>query len=180
MPADMLDRLQESKLRAMDEFIENCSLSVAASNGDDRTAAIADLIVDEAIGLRQALVRFWDYYWTAALSGQVADRRAEGANLRSYLERGASCLARAAAVARKGAEQSGHDVARLDQLEGHSYAFPVWIEECMARWELLDRPVKPLDRDQVKECLAAFHRGECESVETMLARVQAGGPLVRE
>jgi hypothetical protein len=180
MSAEMLDRLQDSKLRAMDEFIEKCSISVAGSSDDDRASAIADFIADEAIGLQHALVRFWEYYWTAALAGQIADRKAEGASIRTYLERGASCLERAAAVARKGAEQSSHEVARLNQLEEQCKAFPIWIEECMARWELLDRPVKPLDRDQVKEAHDAFARGEYEPVETMLARVQAGGQLVQE
>ena len=50
----------------------------------------------------------------------------------------------------------------------------------MARWELLDRPRPPLDREQIARSLAEFERGECEDVADVLARLERGGPLVRE
>ena len=178
MAADMLDRLQENKLRGLEELID--SYQAAATGAEEQTAAMADFIVDEGIGLRQGLMRFWDYYWTAALSGAVSDRQAEGAKIRSLLERGAGDLMRAAALARKGADLSGHEVARLASFEEQCRAFPVWVEERMARWELLDRPRPPLDREQIARSLAEFERGECEDVADVLARLERGGPLVRE
>src|SRR5208283_4516756 len=127
--------------RSIDYEIGDC--------GADQAAAIADFIVDEGIGVRQGLLRLWDYRWTMALAGEIGDRRKEGANLRSLLERGGRVLARGEAAARSYADLSGQEVARLSQFEEQVRAFPVWVEECMARWELLDRPRKPLDRERV-------------------------------
>ena len=178
MPADLLDRLQENKLRGLEELID--SFQAATGAGDDPGAALADFLVDEGIGLRQGLTHFWDYYWTAALSGKIVDRVKEGAKIRSLLERGAADLARAAALARNGVDLSGQRVARLDSFEEQVQAFPPWVEECMARWELLDRPRKPLDREKIARTKAAFERGECEDVSDIIARLEKGGPLMRE
>lgn len=180
MSADMLDRLQESKIRAIQELIENWSLNVAGDDGNDLAATIADLIVDETIGLRQGLVRFWDYYWTAALSGKVLDRWQVGAKIRVLLDRGAVCLSQGATLARRFADLSGHAVARLAQFEEQSKAFPLWVEECMARWELLDQPRKPLDRERIARARIAFERGECEPVSDILARLEESGSLIQE
>lgn len=180
MAAELLDRLQEDKLRAMNHFIEQYALDVAGHDRDHLAAAIADYIIDEGLGLRQALMRFWDYYWTAALNGKIPERRKEGEKIRSLLDRGAVSLARAAAVARQGAAASGQEIARLTLLEEQSQEFPRWVEECMARWELLDRPRKPLDRERTARAQAAFARGECEATTDILARLHQGGPLAQE
>lgn len=180
MPAELLDRLQEDKLRATDEFIDRYASGVFGNGKDRLAAAIADYIVDEGLGLRQALMRFWDYYWTAALNGKIPERREQGAKIRSLLDRGAVSLARAAAAARQGATLADCDVGRLALLEEQSKAFPKWIEECMARWELLDRPRKPLDRERTARAQTAFGRGECEATTDILARLHQGGSLVQE
>jgi hypothetical protein len=180
MPADVVNRLQERKLQAMDEFIEKSSLGVSGTDVDRRMAAIADYLVDEGIGLKLGLVRFWDYCWTRALSDMAPDRQKEGVEIRALLERGAASLARAAALARKGAELSGHEVARLAQFEEQARQFPRWVAECMARWEMLDRPRKPLNRERVASSQAAYARGEGEPVSDVIARLEQGGPLVKE
>ena len=100
MPTDMLDRLQENKLRGLEELLDSSKAAAVMGGGEGQAAAIADFIIDEGIGVRQGFVRFLDYYWTAALSGKVPDRQKEGAKIRSLLDRGAACLARAAAVVR--------------------------------------------------------------------------------
>ena len=180
MAADMLDQLQENKLRGLEELMDSYQAAAAMGGGEDQAAAIADFFVDEGIGLRQSSMRLWEYSWDMALTGKVADRRERGAQLRSMLERGARVLSRDAAVARALADLSGRDIARLAQFEEQAKAFPIWVEECAARWELLDRPHKPLDREQIDRAGAEFERGECESVSDILARLEKGGPLVRE
>ncbi|MBL8793391.1 MAG: hypothetical protein JNM56_05785 [Planctomycetia bacterium] len=175
MATDLLDRLQADKLRTMNQFVEEVARDVASQERDRLTAAI----VEEGLALRQALTRFWDYYWTAALQGKVSERRQEGEKLRSLLEQGAASLARAAAVARQGAAE-GQELARLVLLEEQSQAFPRWIEECLARWELLDRPRQALNRERTARARAAFARGECEAATDILARLHQGGPLVQE
>jgi hypothetical protein len=180
MAADMLDQLQENKLRGLEELMDSYQAGAALGSGEDQAAAIADFFVDEGIGLRQSSLRLWEYNWTMALEGKILDRRQRGIRLRSLLERGARILSRDAAVARALADLSGCEVARLDQFEEQTKAFPLWVEECAARWELLDRPHKPLDRERIARAQAAFERGECESVSEILARLEKGGPLVRE
>ena len=180
MPPEMLDQLQENKLRGLEQLIDSYQAAAATGGGADEAAAIADFFVDEGIGLRQSSLRLWDYHWTMALAGKVPDRRERGAKLRSLLERGGRLLNRDAVVARSYADLSGREVARLAQFEEQTRMFPLWIEECMARWEQLDRPRKPLDRERMTRARAAFEEGECEPISDIIARLEKDGPLVKE
>ncbi len=180
MPADMLDRLQENKLRGLEELIDSYQAAAATGGGEDEAAAIADFFVDEGIGVRLSSLRLWDYHWTMALAGQVPDRGARGAKLRLLLERGGRLLGRVAAVARAYADLAGREVARLAQFEEQSRAFPLWVEEYMARWELLDHPRKSPDRERIARAQEAFQRGECEPASDILARLENGSPLAQE
>jgi len=173
-------KLQETKLRGLEELLDSWKAATATGSGEDQAAVIADFIVDEGIGVRQGLLRLWDYHWALALAGEIFDRREDGAVLRSFLQRGGQTLGRAAAVARAYANLSGREVARLSQFEEQAGAFPLWAEECMARWEMLDRSPRPLNREQVARSQAAYKRGECEDVADILARLEAGGPLRKE
>lgn len=180
MSADLLDRLQEDKLQGLEQLIGDFQAAAGAGGAADEAAAIADFFVDEGIGLRQNSLRLWDYHWSMALAGKVANRQERGRKLRSILERTGRLLAREAAAARAYADSSGQEFARLAQLEEQSKAFPIWVEECMARWELLDRPRKAADQQRFVAAQAAFARGECESVADIVARLENGGPVVQE
>ena len=137
-------------------------------------------LLDEGIGLRHSLLRLWDYNWTMALAGKIPNRRERGVKIRSLLERGSSILGRDAVLARVLTDLSGRAVARLSQFEEQAKTFPLWVEECLARWELLDRPPKPLNRERLARSQAAHERGECEDVADILARLEQGGPFVKE
>lgn len=180
MPAEMLDQLQENKLQGVEDLMDAYESATVVGGGEEQAAALADFFVDEGIGLRQSSLRLWDYSWTMALAGKIPDRRERGLKLRSLLERGGRILSRCAAAARVYADRSGHGVARLSQLEEQSKAFPLWVEECMARWEMLDRTYKPLDRDRLARAQAAYQRGDCEAVSDILAQLEKGGSLVSE
>lgn len=189
LATDILDRLQENRLRGLEELIASGQLEEliqswqgADNSGgpDDQAGAIADFFVDEGIGLRLSSLHLWDYNWTTALAGQFSDRQERGKKLRSLLERGGRILARYAAAARAYADRSGHEVARLAAFEEQARAFPHWVAECMTRWELLDRPRKPLNRERVARSQAAFERGECEGVADILSRIEQGDPLAKE
>src|SRR4051812_39282329 len=132
MPTDILDRLQEDKVQGL-EGLMNAGQAAAGGGGEEQAAAIADFFVAEGIGLRQGLMRHWDYYWTMALAGKILDRRERLAQLRSLLERGGRILARTAVVARSYADSSSREVARLAQFEEQAKTFPLWVEECVAR-----------------------------------------------
>jgi hypothetical protein len=179
MPTEMLDRLQQDKLQGLEALIDSYE-TAAVTGGADEAAAIADFFVDEGIGVRQSSLRLWDHHWTRALAGKIPDRRESGEKLQTLLERGGRIIRRGAALARAYADLSGHEVARLAQFEEQSKAFPLWVKECMARWEMLDRPRKPLNRERIAEAQAAYQRGEGEFVSDVVARLERGGPLVEE
>lgn len=179
MPTDMLDRLQEGKLLVLQELIRESGHAVAG-DGQEELAAFADYLVDEGTGARQSCISLWDYYLTLALAGKVPDRADRGAKLRALLEKAGSALREAAIVARALADRAGRPVARLDKFERQVDEFPSWVEECMLSWEMLGHPRKPLDRDQIARSQEAFRRGEYEDVGDILARLKAGGPLIKE
>jgi hypothetical protein len=180
MPAEMLDRLQEDKLLGLEALLDSCETASVAGGGEDEAAAIADFLVDEGIGVRQSSLRLWDHHWTRALAGKILDRQERGTKLRAMLERCGRIIRRGAVLARAYADLSGHEVARLTQFEEHSRAFPLWVKECMARWAMLSRPHKPLARARIAEAQAAYERGEGEAVADVIARLEQGGPLVKE
>jgi len=179
MATEMLDRLQENKVRGLEEFLDSWN-AVPAPGREDQAGEIADVMVDEGIGIRQGLLRLWECHWTMALAGDIPKLKEHGASLRTLLERGGRALTRGAKLARTYAQLSGLEVARLAQFEEHAKAFPLWIEERMACWDLLSRPRKPLDREAIARAHAAYERGECEDVADILARLKQGGPLVKE
>ncbi len=180
MPTEMLDRLQEDKLQGLEALIDSYEAATSSGGGEDEAAAIADFFVDEGIGVRQSSMRLWDHHWTRALAGKIADRRERGTKLISLLERGGRVLCRGARIARAYADLAGEEVARLAQFEEQCAAFPLWVKECMTRWEMLDRPRKPLNHERIAESRAAYERGEGEAVSDVIARLEQGGPLVKE
>jgi len=180
MPTDMLDRLQENKLQGLEDLLEAWEAAVTAGASEEQAAAIADFFVDEGIGLRQRSVQLWDYSWAKVLTGKLAQPGERRTNLYSLLERGGRLLERYAAAARHYADLSGHEVARLAQFEEQAKQFPIWVAECMARWEMLARPRKPLNRERIAASQAAYARGEGECISDVIARLKQGGPLVKE
>ncbi len=160
MPTEMLDRLQEEKLHGLEALNDSYESETSMGGGNDEAAAIADFFVDEGIGVRQSSLRLWDHHWTMALAGVLSDQRESGAKLRSLLERGGRLLWRGAHIARAYADMSGQEVARLVPFEEQCAAFPLWVKECMARWEMLYRPRKPLHHERIAEsCVLRARRG---------------------
>jgi hypothetical protein len=164
----------------LEALLDSYETGTAPDGGEDEAAAIAEFFVDEGIGVRQSSLRLWDHHWKRALAGKIQDRGERGAKLLSRLERGGHIIRRGAALARAYADLSGHEVARLAQFEEQSKAFPLWVKECRARWEMLGRSHKPLNRERITESQAAYERGEGEPVSEIVARLEQGGPLIKE
>jgi len=180
MATEMLDRLQEDKLQPLEALVDSYEIATTTGGGKDEAAAIADFFVDEGIGVRQSSLRLWDHHWTRALAGKIPDRSEHGAKLFALLERGDRIIRRGAEIARSYADLSGHEVARLAQFEEQGKAFALWVKECRARWEMLGRPRRPIDRERIAESKAAYGRGEGEQVAEIVGRLEQGGPLVKE
>ena len=173
MPSEMLDRLQEDKLQGLEALLDSRETATATTGGADEAAAIADFFVDEGIGVRHSSQRLWDLLWTKALAGKIPDYQERGAKLLSLLERGGNIIHRGAEIARVYANKSGQEVARLAQFEEQSKAFPLWVKEGRARWEMLGRAHKPLNRERIAESQAAYQRGEGEPVSEVIARLDS-------
>ncbi|MFO0929789.1 MAG: hypothetical protein U0736_22655 [Gemmataceae bacterium] len=180
MSVDVLDRLQESKRGWLEELLDASQPAAGVIGSKDEAAAIADLLVDEGIGLRHVSLRAWDCHWSMALAGTVPDRQERGARLRTLLHRVGQTLSRVATVARHYATASGHEVARLAAFEEQARTFPVWVEERMACWEMLGQPRPLMDREAVARAREAYHRGECESTGDLLARLRRGESITGE
>jgi hypothetical protein len=180
MHVAMLDRLQEAKLQALESLLDSYESVAPATGEEEDAAAIADFFVDEGIGVRQSCLRLWDHHWARALAGKIPDRPEREVKLFSMLERGDHIIRRGAEIARAYADLSGHEIARLARFEQQCKAFPSWVKECKARWEMLGRPRKPLDRERIARSQAAYERGEGEPVADVIARLQQGGPLIKE
>jgi hypothetical protein len=180
MPTETLERLQEGKLQGLEALVATYETAAPTDGGNEEAAAVADFFVDEGIGVRQSSLRLWDHYWTRALAGRIPDRQERGAKLLSLLERGGQLIRRGAALARAYADLSGQEVARLAQFEQQSKAFPLWVQECAARWAMLDRPRKPLNRERIAGSQAAYARGEGEPVSDVITRLEQGGPLAKD
>jgi hypothetical protein len=178
MATEMLDRLQEDKLQALESLLD--SYETGTSSAPDEAAAIADFFVDEGIGVRQSSLRLWNHHWGRALAHSITDPRGVGASLLGLVERGERIILRGAKLARAYADLSGQQVARLAQFEDQSKAFPIWVKECRARWEMLGRPRIRLNAERIAEAQAAYARGEGEPISDVVNRLEQGGPLVRE
>jgi hypothetical protein len=179
MVTEALHRLQEDKLQRLEALIDSYPLAPAGGRSDE-AAMVADFFVDEGIGVRQSSLRLWDYYWTRALAGDVPRNDEREANVLALLDRGGRIIQRSAAIARAYADISGHQVARLVQFEEQSKAFSSWVKECRARCKMLDRPRRPLNREQIVESQAAYEGGEGEAISDIIGRLKKGGPLVKE
>ena len=179
MSTNVLERLHANKVRGLENLVDSDD-SLAAMTDEETQAAVADFYISEGMGLRESAMRLWEHNWYGALDGRISDRKDRGAELRASLEQSQRLLQRYAQKARELTRHSGEGEDRLAEFEEQCKSFRDWIEECMAKWELLDQPRKPLDREMVERSRQAFLRGEYEQIEDILARVKAGGPLVKE
>jgi len=130
--------------------------------------------------LADSAVRVWEEMWRAALAGPAGDRAKEMKILRWVLNDAEQTLRDRLAWAQEHADLTGRQLARLDELKAKAAEFPVWARECLARWDMLDRPAPPLDAERIARAKVAYARGEYEDVDHLLSRVAEGGPWVKE
>jgi hypothetical protein len=164
-----------SKLkRQLEQLLED----VRAAAEEQRGATEAHIA--GVLALADSAARIWETTWEEAFSDRALDRATATAMLRWVLEDAGQLLRDALLWARAFGNMLERPLARLDELEVRAAEFPLWAQECLARWEILDRPRKLLDRERLARSRAAYEQGECEDVADIMARVERGGPLVRE
>ena len=172
MPTDTL-KIDETKKRLELQLEER---QAAANELRAKTeAGIAGVLT-----LADEAARFWEATWKRAFVERTRDRQQDGEILRSVLKDAEQKLQEVLNCAQQHAHIFQGTLARLDELEDRGADFSLWVRECLARWEMLDHPMPKLDREQIARAQAAYARGECEDVADVLARVLAGGPLVKE
>jgi hypothetical protein len=122
----------------------------------------------------------WEATWQSALRNPGEDRAAHTMVLRWVLEETEEELREWLRVIQEDAGRIGRPLARLEELQAKAAEFHLWAQECLARWEMLDEPAPDLDPERVARAQAAYARGEYESLDDVLSRVEEGGPWVKE
>lgn len=146
----------------------------------DDVRASSEAYIAAVLALADEAARIWDSMLVAALSKAAIDRDKQTKMLRSVLDDAEQALREALRSAREDAHMFERPLARLDELESRTAEFPLWARECLARWEMLDRPAPTLDPERIARAQAAYTRGDHEDLDNVLSRVQAGGPWLTE
>jgi hypothetical protein len=146
-----------------------------------RARASAENYIDAALAQTARARAVWDREWRDALGaggiGRPDAARAEtGAALKGMLGLVESYLNDASLMAHEYGGGFRPPLARLDELASALAEFPVWAAERLARWEMLDEPVPPLDPEALARHRAALERGEFESIDEVLARLPSAPP----
>jgi hypothetical protein len=163
-----------SEMKRLAELLEE--LRATAEEFKDETEGL----IVTALELAEIAARVWEETWEAALRGPDQDRTEKGEILRWVLDDTGHRLRETLGWTQAYSGIIGRPLARLDELEARAARYPLWVRECLARWEMLGRPRKPLNRDRIAQSQAAYARGEGEPVSDVIARVEQGGPLVKE
>jgi hypothetical protein len=149
--------------------------------------ASAEEFKDETEGLIATVLELadiaasaWAEMWEAALRDPNRDRTEKGEVLRWVLDDTRQRLLEILGWTQAYSGIIGRPLPRLDELEARAVEFPLWTRECLARWEMLDRPAPPLDPERIARAQGTYAQGEHEAVDDMLSRVQEGGPWVKE
>lgn len=146
----------------------------------EEVRAKTEASIASVLALADEAARIWDEMWEAALGNPAVDRGKEPEILPWVLQDAEQALREALRWAQEHAHLFKRPLARLAELEARAADFPLWARECLARWEMLDRPAPPLDPERIARAQAAYARGEHEDVDDVLSRVQAGGPWVKD
>ncbi len=158
------------KKKHLEQLLED--IRAAAENLRSTTEAY----IAAVLALADQAVRIWEAMWEAAGRDPAMDRAKEVETLRWVLQDAGQALQEA--VRRAGMFE--RPLARLDELQARAAAFPLWTQECLTRWEMLACSAPSLDPERVARAQAAYARGDHEELDAVLARVQEGGPWVKE
>jgi hypothetical protein len=169
-------RIARSKVR----FIEEAAGWVRAGETDEFQASAAEAIVLDCSALPELIKHVWGLFWKEAEAGRVQDFDATGAILDEILGVTESALQHAIDAARSAGEREGRTVAGLTELEEQATAFADWSARAKAAWPRPSKFRPPLDRERIARAYAALDRGEGEDTAEIIARLEAGGPLVKE
>jgi hypothetical protein len=163
-----------SEMKRLEQLLEAIRAAAEEMRGE------TEALIAAALKLTDEAARVWEGMWKAALGGVVEDRAKETELLRWVLEDAGQSLQEVFRWVQAHARLIERPLARLDELEARAAEFPIWVRECLARWEMLDRPAPPLDPERIARAHAAYARGEHEDVDDVLSRVKGGGPWVKE
>jgi hypothetical protein len=149
-------------------------------DASEKLRASAEQQIVAALDHAESVVRLWETTWEAALQHPTLDLTEQARNLKGAFENANESLQETLLLTREDNVLFERPLARLDELEARVAEFPLWVRECLARWEMRGRSAPPLDRERIARAQSAYARGEHEGVDEVLSRVEAGGPWVKE
>jgi hypothetical protein len=169
-------RLQEQRRRALEEAVDAWKADHEGAAG----ALQVEAIVTEALQLREDVRRLWQTVLALARADCIDDYPATGGLLRQLCADNLRLMRNVGGLARSVAGSTGHEVRGLVELDAATAELSAWADRELAQWPWVDAPPLPIDPAMVEQSRASRARGEAEDVGDVLARVQAGGPLVKE
>jgi hypothetical protein len=175
MSESVLFRLQAGRTRLVFEAVD----AWKAGHEEALRALDAEALIAEASQMDDSLRRTWEGVKARAGAGQIKDFQTTGVQLREAFETGIGVMALVADLAQTVARTTGHELCGLAELNTAVAEARTWTGRVLDAWPWTDRPWPPLDRAAVEGSRAATERGEGEDITDMLARVKAGGPLVK-
>jgi hypothetical protein len=170
----VLERLQEENLHGLERALEDWD----SSSADEGYWLRLESRIATAMKLIDSVEWAFESLWERLIADPTS--REHFPSLLPGLEAAAESLARAAERCRRLGDQSGRMPAGAAECQARTEGHLRWLEEFLARWELLNRPRKPLNRERAAQARAAYERGEGEAVSDVIARLEQGGPLVKE
>ncbi len=174
-----LEQAQHRKLQGLEDATHSAEWLRAEEPTVDPVLQAQRLAV-EGQDLMKALADLCDDHWGLAITGAIKDIPAAVQRLRRRLDHAANLLVHTRDLAQSFAGSAEHPIPALEEFVNSLRNYPLWVEETLERWSLLQRRPRPIDPEAAARAREEFQRGECEDVTDILARLNRGGPLLKE
>lgn len=174
MPGTLLLRLQEGKIKLLEEAVEAWK-----ADHDNAMQALdaEDLVADVLTLANDGLPRTWTRIWKILETVQSIDTEVIGMTLREVFDRVPFLLVSVRAVADQTEASTGHTLKGRIDLDAAIERVLALRSSILSAWPWKDRPYLPQNSQMIRESREAFSRGEYDDITTLLQQAQSGEHL---
>ncbi len=173
MSAVSLLRYQERKLRLFEETAE----SLAHSPIEELEDVLRELIPD-FLQMESNVERSWAELRQRIVNGDEVDYQATGALLRALVASTASNLQAIHSTGKTVASATGRPIPRLDELTTAAERMKAMQDRVLSVWP--DDPMPPFDDAVLAATGQEIERGEVETIDDVISRLERGEPISKE
>jgi hypothetical protein len=181
---DLPLQLVAGAISATERVVKSLDKAPPQESSDKETALEqqygAEALVAHCLRLAKDSRQLWESTWARAEAGHVHDFDKMGELLDDVLDRCALVQQEVAVGVKTLATHLGIEIAGLAELESALPAFQAWSRKALSAWPRPARFRPKFDAAKLARSREQAARGEHEAIEDVLARVEAGGPLVAE